>query len=227
MQVRTILLSLAATAVASGAAAQEARRGEGNHGPRGYDFSIAVPYLESRTTTFDGGTTVHTDSSAGLGFDFDYDLGGRWTVGATVASHRIDYVADIAVDGLGNVGPGDVVRGTLDTSSLLGHVKRYFGDWRNIAPYATAGLGWVSTDTNIPEGPPVGYCWWNPWWGYVCDALQPTHTTTDTAGRLGVGVRWDITRRLFFDASLGRQWIDFDNAHRPSFDRLQLAIGFR
>jgi hypothetical protein len=40
-------------------------------------------------------------------------------------------------------------------------------------------------------------------------------------------VRWDFGQRLFLDASVGRQWIDFDNAHRPDFSTFRVAIGFR
>jgi hypothetical protein len=195
--------------------------------PQSYDFSIGAAHLDGATTPFDGGTAVRTDGATGPGFTFDYHLSDRWSVGAAAAMHSADYVADIAVEGPFPGAPGQRISGTLDSSTLIGHVKRRFGRWERVAPYASAGLGYSTIDTNIPNGPPVGYCWWHAWWGYVCDSVQPTQTTTDLAKQIGVGVRWDFGRRLFLDASVGRQWIDFDNAHRPGFSTLRVAIGFR
>ena len=222
MHTRAILCGAICAAAAGAAAAQERPSRT-----RGTEFSIAVPVLESQTTTFDGGTVVHTDSEPGLGFNFDYRLGERWSVGGTMAYHRIDYVADVAVDDLGLGAPGDVVTGRLDTDSIMAHGTRYFGDWKRVAPYVSAGLGWISIDTNVPEGPPFSVCRWDPWFGFICDAVQPTRTFSDMTGTLGAGVRFDLSRRLFLDASFGRRWIDFDTAHRPDFSQFQLAIGFR
>lgn len=215
-----MMLGCLAGAAATGVEAQELSGGR-----QDVEFTIGLPHLQAETTTFDGGTVVSTDSSTGLGFSFDWHFGERWSAGATVAMHDIDYVADIAVAGSPLGSPGETVRNGLDTQSVLGHVKRYFGDWRRVAPYGTAALGWVSVDTNIAAGPPVGRCWFDPWWGFVCDSFQPTRTTTELGTRLGVGVRWEFSRRVFLDASVGREWIDFDNANRPDFTQLRVAFG--
>jgi opacity protein-like surface antigen len=222
MLTRTIFYGALCAAAAGAAAAQERVPRD-----RGSEFSIGVAYLDSKTTTFDGGTVVHTESAPGLGFNFDYRLGERWSVGGSMASHRIDYVADIAVNGFALGAPGDVVDGRLDTNSITGHGTRYFGDWKRVAPYVSAGLGWISVDTNVPQGPPVAFCRFDPWFGFICDAVQPTRTFSDMTATLGAGVRWDISRRLFLDAGFGRRWIDFDTAHRPDFSQFQLAVGFR
>jgi opacity protein-like surface antigen len=214
---------LAAGATTAGA--QEVR--EERHRTRGYDFAIAISQLQSERTDFDGGTIVSTDSSTGLGFNFDYHFAERWSAGASTAFQTVDYVAEIAEAGLGLGQPGEIVDGELDATSLIGHVKRHFDVGRSAVPYAIAGLGLVSVDTNIPEGPPVGSCWWHPWWGYVCERVQPTRTTTEAGMTVGLGVRWDFNRRLFLDASVERHWIDFDSADRPDFSQLRIAIGFR
>lgn len=214
--------AFALAASAAGAQEPEVR----SRSTRNYDISFGAAYLEGQATGFDGGTVVDTDSSTGFSFAFDYYLGERWSVGATTSMQSVDYVADIAVDGpLGQ--PGQRVRGELDSSSLFGHAKRYFGEWERFQPYATAGLGFVSIDTNVPDGPPVGYCWWHPWWGYLCERVQPTRTSTEGAMTLGVGVQMNVGRRLFLDANVGRQWVDFDTANRPDYTQFRLAVGFR
>ncbi|HEX6997111.1 MAG TPA: outer membrane beta-barrel protein [Gammaproteobacteria bacterium] len=223
MDGRGIAPALAAAALAvaaAGAAAQEPGT------PRGdYEFAIVVPHLDAESTPFDGGTVVSTESATGLGFNFDYAFATRWTVGARFTFHEVDYVADVAVDG--PLAPGGTrLDGELEATSLLAHAKRYFGDFDRVAPYASFGVGVTSVDTNIPEGAPVGFCWWHPWWGYVCDSVQPTKTDTDMSAALRFGVRWAFGRRLFLDANVGRQWIDFDTADRPGFSELAIAVGF-
>ena len=42
---------------------------------------------------------------------------------------------------------------------------------------------------------------------------------------LGLGVRWDFSRRVFLDASVGREWIDLDNSDRPDFTQVRIAFG--
>lgn len=193
---------------------------------RDFDVSVGAAHLDAEDTAFDGGTVVRTEAATGFVFTFDYYFKDRWSVGASSALHQVDYLADVSATGpFGE--SGDRVIGELESASLIGHVKRYFGDSNRVEPYASAGVGFVNIDTNIPEGPAFGVCWWHPWWGFVCDAVQPTRTTTEPAMTLGVGVRVDIGRRLFFDANLGRQWIDFDTANRPGFSQLRLAVGFR
>lgn len=217
-----IIVCVCAAAFAQSLTAQErtARRED-------FEFAIGFPYLEPETTTFDGGTVVHTESSTGLGFNFDWRFADRWSAGATLAMHDIDYTANIAVAGSPLGSPGEIVSNDLDTQSIMGHVKRYFGNWERVAPYATGALGWVSIDTNIAAGPPVGVCWFDPWWGFVCDAVQPTHTETELGTAFGFGVHWDFSRRVFLDVSVGREWIDFDNANRPDFTQLRIAFGIR
>jgi opacity protein-like surface antigen len=213
-----------ASLVATQAAAQEPQ--VHSRAPRNYDLSIGLVHIGSEDTGFDGGTVVRTESDVGFSFAFDYYFRERWSVGVSTSTHTMDYTADIAVAGpLGQ--PGQRVIGELESTTLIGHTKRYFGNWDRVEPYAMAGLGFASVDTNIPDGPPVGVCWWHPWWGYVCDAVQPTRSSTEPAASLAFGVRVDFGRRLFFDANVTRQWIDFDTADRPGFSQLRVAIGFR
>ncbi len=222
MYSRTILATtlVCTAALASSALAQQ------RDGPtRDFDFAIGFPRLQSESTTFDGGTVVDTDSSTGFAFTFDWRFRDRWSTGATMASQNIDYTADIALAGSPLGAPGQLIRNDLDTQSLIGHVKRYFGNFDRVEPYAGAGLGWISIDTNIPTGPPVGFCWFDPWWGFICDSFQPTRTSTEIATALGAGVRWEFSRRVFLDVNVGREWIDFDNAHRPDFTQLRISFG--
>jgi opacity protein-like surface antigen len=220
MDARTILGAAVCAAMISPFAEGQERTERGKE----LDFTIGLPYLQSETTTFEGGTVVDTGSSTGLGFNFDWRFADRWSAGATLAMHDIDYTANIALAD-GAPGSSAVVQNDLDTQSLMGHVKRYFGTWDRVAPYASGALGWVTIDTNIATGPPVGFCWFDPWFGVRCSAFQPTRTMTEAGAVLGLGVRWAFSRRVFLDASVGREWIDLDNSDRPDFKQVRIAFG--
>jgi len=57
-----------------------------------------------------------------------------------------------------------------------------------------AGIGWTWIDTNIPDGPPVGGCWWDPWWGYVCTTTYPTKTKSAFSYQATLGVLGNIEK---------------------------------
>lgn len=220
------LLIATVVAFAAGSAMAQAPDVRERRPSRSYDVSVGLEHRDSAGTGFDGGTVVRTDSATGFAFAFDYHFSPRWSAGVTASNLRADYVADIAVDGpLGTA--GQRISSELDMASIMGHGKRFFGGFERVSPYISAGLGIVSVDTNIPDGPPLGFCWWHPWWGYVCERVQPTRSSTETAGSLGAGTRISLSPRLFLDVGITRQWIDFDTAHRPGFSSLRIAVGFR
>lgn len=220
-----ILAAMAAAFAASAVSAQAPDVRE-SRAARSYDVSLGIEHRAADATPFDGGTVVRTEATTGFSFTFDYHFSPHWSAGITASTLRADYVADIVVAGpLG--GPGQRIASKLDWASVMGHGKRHFGEFERVAPYLSGGLGFVSIDTNIPDGPPVGVCWWHPWWGYVCDSVQPTRSSTEFATALGAGVRIDVSRRLFLDVGVTRQWIDFDTADRPGFSALRLAVGIR
>ena len=64
-----------------------------------------------------------------------------------------------------------------------------------LTPYVGAGLGWTWIDTNVPTGPPVTGCWWDPWWGYVCYTDYPTKTTDAFSYQAILGVRYEFNPR--------------------------------
>src|SRR5204862_1012013 len=38
---------------------------------------------------------------------------------------------------------------------------------RRLTPFVTAGIGYQYLETELHNLPEVGYCWWDPWWGYI------------------------------------------------------------
>jgi opacity protein-like surface antigen len=84
---------------------------------------------------------------------------------------------------------------------------------RRITPFLTAGLGYQYLETELHNAPPVGYCWWDPFYGYVCYYDHPVAWRTDFTWNAGGGVRWDITDHLFIKVTGGATWLEYSGSH--------------
>jgi len=70
-------------------------------------------------------------------------------------------------------------------------------------------------------------CWYDPWWGYVCDYYVPTKTATNFNYGAIPGLRFDVSDKVFLKASAGKRWVDFSNATSiPDFTIYRFDIGF-
>jgi hypothetical protein len=85
---------------------------------------------------------------------------------------------------------------------------------KRFTPLVTGGIGWnylEATLTNMPVTP--GYCYWDPWWGYICTgAGYPVYTSTDWIYDLGVGFRWDAPANFFLKAAIDVSWVKYPEA---------------
>ena len=72
-----------------------------------------------------------------------------------------------------------------------------------ITPYVEAGLGWTEIDSNIQDQPPLTGCWWDPWWGYICDTFYSTYSKSQESFSGAAGLRWDIDNGLTLKAAYG------------------------
>jgi opacity protein-like surface antigen len=97
----------------------------------------------------------------------------------------------------------------------------------DISPFVSGGAGITYVDTSIPTGLGTPVCWWDPWYGYVCDNGYPTKTETDVSYNLGIGVRFDLNRQFSLQPSYNKVWIDINKAGTPDFDVYRLDFIFR
>jgi len=84
---------------------------------------------------------------------------------------------------------------------------------RRITPFLTAGIGYQYIETELKNLPPANYCWWDPWWGYVCTSSQPYAWQTDFTWNAGAGLRWNITDHLMVKATGGATWLEYGGSH--------------
>lgn len=186
-----------------------------------WEFTLGPSYIKGKTVDFDGGSHIDTNSNTGINFGIGYNYTDQLATNVQVAWSSSNFSGERMLD----TGSTQAVSGTADVSAIQLNGQYYFLKGA-ITPYVVGGLGWTSIDTNIPTGPPTGVCWYDPWWGYICGEYQPTRVESFLSYNVGVGVRWDINRKVFLRASIGKYWINADNTSEADFDTNKLEIGF-
>lgn len=84
---------------------------------------------------------------------------------------------------------------------------------RRLTPILTAGIGYQYLETELPNAPPATVCFWDPWFGWVCQTGQAIAWETDFTWNVGGGFRWNITDNFFIKAIGGANWLEYSGSH--------------
>ena len=212
---RTIYLAGLALALLASATAADAQSREGR-----WEYTLGVPYQLGGTTTYDGGTTVKTNSDFGFGMTFGYNASEKvtWSFGLKWAG--IGYDADVVQQGGGT----SHISGTYDAWGLSGNLLFNLGEGP-LTPFIGAGIGYTWIDTNVPNGLPQTGCWWDPWYGYICNTYYPTKTIDAFSYQAMGGLRYAFNPRTVLRLTYASQWMDQPKG-TPRFDVFGLEIGW-
>lgn len=184
---------------------------------------IGANYHPTTDVDFDGGTAVEFNSNTSFMVGLGYQLSEHFEVGANFTYEERDFEASIAGDAVGEV---FAATGDVDSMGVMFDLSYYFLTGR-IRPFLTAGAGWNFVDTNIPTAPPQVGCWWNPWYGYICEDFQDTKNVDGFAYQAGAGVRYQINPSLSLSGSYRMNWLDYPKADgTPTFDAIQLILNW-
>jgi opacity protein-like surface antigen len=188
-----------------------------------WEFSLGTFYQLSTTIDGEEGTGLET------GNDFGFSLGGGYNFTDRLATTFGFQWAGVGYDATAldeDLNPVDI-SGKYDSFTLSGNLVYYLSDGP-LSPYVGAGIGWTWIDTNVPNGPPYTWCWWDPWWGYVCSTSYPTETKDAFSYQATIGLRYEFDNdRTFLRLGYTSQWMDFDaSSGTPRFDVIVLDIGW-
>ena len=195
--------------------------------PTHWQASIPITFTSSANYDSEEGTSIDVNDDLGWGFGFGYHFDKRFMLGVDFTWLSANYDAHIATDFDGDQVPDDSVdvAGTLDATNL-----QFVGQYNilpgRITPFVRGSFGWTWIDSNIPSGPATGTCWWDPWYGYVCNTWQPTFEETSFAYGAAGGVHWELGQKFFLEGSYNVLWVDFDKAGTQSLDGIRLNVGW-
>ena len=214
--IRDFLCALVALTFAAPALAQRAGKS---------DIYFSPIFTNSQTYTFEGGSTVQTDTGTGFALGWDHNFDAHWAAGVEVNWGEIDYRATV-LPGPGNTMAPTKISGTILTSGL-----RFNGTYNlasgPLTPFLAANAGWTYIDTGIPDGLPQNVCWYYPWWGTYCGTVVPTKTTTKFSYGFGLGVRADVGRTFVVRGMASQQYVDFSNYGSTPWIQWRVDLGTR
>jgi len=192
-----------------------------------WQFSFPITFTSGSSYDSEEGTSIDVSDDVGFGFGFGYHLQEKIFLGVDFTWIDANYDAHIATDIDGDQIPDDSIdiSGTLDATNVQ-FVGQYNFMAKRISPFVRANFGWTWVDSNIPSGFAQTGCWWDPWYGYICDTWQPTFSDTSFSSGVGAGVRAELTDRFFVEGSYNILWIDFDKAGNSDFDGFRLNAGW-
>ena len=197
---------------------------------RGLKWQFSFPITFASGTTVDGqeGTNFKLNDDVGWGLAFGYHMNENLMLGADFTWISANYNAHVAFDTNSDGKPDGTadVSGTLEAATVH-FVGQYNILKKNITPFVRASLGWTWLDSNIPSAPPQGSCWWDPWYGYICNTWQPTYGATDFSYGAAAGLRADIQERFFVELSYNVLWIDTSKAGTPNIDGVRVNLGWK
>lgn len=197
---------------------------EERHGT--WEVSLLMQQQGGADVTGEQGSSADIDSELGWGFTIGYNLTANWNFQYKFTLVKPDYQATLVPEPPEDPEEEPTAPQTFDWGmSKYAHALNatYHFSRGPLTPFLQLGVGYVKLDSNVVRDVVTG-CWWDPWWGYICDSTLRTYETSEFAYNAGLGLRWDINPALFMRGSYNREWIDTD-AGGLDFDTLSLEFG--
>ena len=97
-------------------------------------------------------------------------------------------------------------------------------DWKSIRSEFPTLAGWTYLDSNIIDDYGGTFCWWDPWWGYVCNGYTSTYGADGVSYALGAGVRFEPTESVYIQVGYESDWLDLNTADQ--FNIFRVDVGF-
>jgi opacity protein-like surface antigen len=225
MSIKRLIILLLLLAVSSSLHAQRFNKKAGAEydGMRDtlWEASLLLSQANSLDVSVEGGSSVDIDSELGWGFTIGWNWTPKWNFSWKFLLVKPDYSATIVPEN--PAVPPQTINYSMDRYSNQLNATYHFLDGP-LTPFVQAGVGWSKLDSNVPSAPPVTGCWWDPWWGYICNTTWSTYDTSGFSYNVGLGLRWDVNGALFVRGSYNREFFSADRADLD-FDTLSLEVG--
>lgn len=189
---------------------------------RNWEFGLVVNNLSSESLSGQNGSFISTDGATGLGLSVNYNFSNRLSIGGDLLWNSPDYRAEFVPDD--GIGIPQEIRHELDVVTFV--FKGTFNFLEGpFTPFVEGSFGWTDFDSNIASSPPITGCWWDPWWGYICDTAYNTYSKTQETLGAAAGLRMDFRNGMTVKGSYGFLEFNTSNATEDAnLDILRLDV---
>ncbi len=214
-------LFLLALSISISAEAQSFRVPSVNDGRAGHwEFTTQLQTNASDTYNGEQGTSVRLSQRTGFGFGAAYNLTEHFSLGADFNFAAPRYTATVQPEDLAEPPVSFENRADIFTG-------QFKGTWNilktSLTPYIEAGGGFTFVDSNVRDAQVPASCWFDPWYGTVCNTSSYNDTNFSYGG--AAGFRWDTKNSLVLKLSINTLIIDTSND--PTINSIRFEIGAR
>lgn len=185
------------------------------------EVGFVIGYNDSFVIDGQRGSSVDFDSDYSYGFNFAYNFTNQFAIEFDWLFGSQDYQSSL-VDDDGEV--VEQINHKADITHAQIHGTYYFSP-EDFSFYVQGGAGFSYMDSNIVSGPPINICWWDPWWGYICEGFSDTYSENQFSYSATFGARYNIDNKYYLRASYSQVWFDLDNASTTDVGVYKLEIG--
>jgi hypothetical protein len=187
-----------------------------------WQISLIPGYTDSKSIQFEGDAVADINAHSGFGIGIGYNFSDHIELDFDIGSANSNYTGTrISDDG----NDTEKYNGTFYTSHMnLGLTYNLMP--ARLTPFVKGNLGLTYIDSGIPTGNIGTVCWYDPWWGYYCGPYAQTYTSSQLSYGADLGLRFDITSKVFLKGSVGKSYIDFDNSSTADFTVYKFIVGF-
>ena len=194
-----------------------------------WEFSVGGIYQAADTSGGQGGSALTVDDELGFGLNIGYFVSNNLNISLDLDFISPDYTATLITEPNPPDGSQEIRTLNHSLSQFNGRFKgTYYITDGPLVPYVEVGFGWTNVDSNVADGPPQSYCWWHPWWGYICESFVETFSSTETTYGGGIGLRYELPTNSFIKASYNNWTLDTGSGRvDPTLESYRLEFGWR
>jgi hypothetical protein len=188
-----------------------------------WQISLIPSYTNAQSIQFEGGAVADISAHSGFGVGIGYNFSDYLELDFDIGSANGNYTGTRILDDGSST--RDKYNGSMYTSHMnLGLSYNFMA--ARFTPFVKGNLGLTYVDSGIPTGNYGTICWWDPWWGYYCGPYAQTYTASELSYGADLGLRFDITGKVFVKGSAGKSYIDFDSSGTTDFTVYKFILGF-